>query len=99
MKNEIIELFMEMHQYLDAFNQNLLEYQSGKSDFLDYTAVQKTFDLNEKLAQYNWGDDTTKWKLYEKVARLMAQEKYEQITNLKVLIDKIEELELLPSNI
>ena len=90
---------MEMHQYLDAFNQNLLEYQSGKTDFLDYTALQKTFDLNEKLAHYNWGDDTTKWQLYEKVARLMAQEKYEQITNLKVLIDKIEELELLPSNI
>lgn len=93
MNNDIIELFMEMHQYVDAFNQNIMDYHAGKTDYVDYSSLQKTFEINEKLADYDWEEDNTKWLLYEKASRLMSQERYEELIGVKVLIDNLEKID------
>jgi len=99
MNNEIIELLMEVHECVDTFNENLASYLEGKSGYVDYDILKKTFAINERLAQFDWGIDSKKWILYEKVARLMAQERYEEIAILKKLIDELETNELLHTNI
>jgi hypothetical protein len=93
MNNDIIELFREMHQYVDAFNQNIMDYHSGETDYVDYSSLQKTFEINEKLADFDWGEDSTKWLLYEKASRFLSQERYEELIEVKVLIDALEKIE------
>lgn len=99
MNNDIIELFQAMHSYVDAFNENLVEYHAGKTNYMDYSLLKKTFEINQILSQYNWGETNTKWMLYEKVARLMTQERYEEISKLKLLIDELEQNEILHPDI
>ena len=43
MNNDIIELFQQMHTYIDAFNENIVEYHEGKTTYMDYSLLQKTF--------------------------------------------------------
>ena len=99
MNNDIIELFQQMHTYIDAFNENIVEYHEGKTTYMDYSLLQKTFEFNEKLGKYEWGSDNKKWSLYENVSRLISQERYEEIIKYKALIDALETNELLHTDI
>lgn len=106
MNNELVQIFIEIKVCYKTLSEILSEYNNYEilSEF-DYDFIndkityfnKESLRLSQRLSKFNLSAEQI--TLYQNIAELMLEEKYEEIAILKKLIDELETNELLHTNI